>query len=56
MDLEVKVTIRIGQGSSLNHVDRFLVFFTPLPHMYLIIWTFGKTLPPAMSTWFMNDP
>ena len=23
---------------------------------YIVIWTFGKPPPPAMSTWFMNAP
>ena len=43
----------------------FWAFLTPPPPLwtillnkaYVVIWTFGKPpLPPAMSTWFMNDP
>ena len=51
-------------GSYINHVDRFLEILDlpPSPLLwtmllnrtYVVIWTFGK--PPAMSTWFMNDP
>ena len=51
--------------SFINHVDRFLDIFDPPPPLwtillnkaYVVTWTFGKLpLPPAMSTWFMNDP
>ena len=45
-------------------MNRNLYYFDPLPPLwtillykaYVVIWTFGKPPPPAMSTWFMNDP
>ena len=55
--------------SYINHMDRFGTFLTPpfylrgpfywirLMSPYVVIWTFGKSIhPPAISTWFMNDP
>ena len=43
---------------------QFFEYFDPLSPLrtillnkvYVIIWIFGKNPPPAMTTWFMNDP
>ena len=54
------------QGSFINHVNRFLDIYDPLPlsgqfylirlMYYVVIWPFGKPPPLAVSTWFMNAP
>ena len=54
----------IPWGLFINHVDRFLDILDPPPTLwtillnkaYVVIWKFGKTPSPAMSTWFINDP
>ena len=51
--------------SFINHVDSYFEHFPPMRADHFtkwglcnntVIWSFGKSpLPPAMSTWFMND-
>ena len=56
----------LPKGSFINHEDRFLDTYYPLPaplwtillsKPYVVMWTFRRPPPPlTMSTWFRNAP
>ena len=64
MVLEVSIIFSYGVIHKLRMWTDFWTFLTHLPPLwtillnkvYVVIWTFGKPPPPAMSTWFMNAP